>query len=84
MEVQLTAREMFEKLGYHKIEDAITIQYLRDDKHQIRFWKSSKQIELFGGYELELDLENNQYFTDNFELFIAINKQIEELGWDNE
>ena len=81
----MKAKDMFELLGYKQfIEDAITIQYLRDDKHQIRFWKSGKQIELFGGYELEIDLENNQYFTDNFELFIAINKQIEELGWNNE
>ena len=77
----MTAKEMFEKLEYHQIEDAITIQYLRDDKQQIIFWKRGKQIELFGGYELEIDLENNQYFTGNFELFIAINKQIEELGW---
>ena len=80
----MKAKDMFKKLGYSKIEDAITIQYSKDNDHKIRFWKSSKQIELFGGYELETDLENNQYFTDNFKLFVAINQQVKELNWDNE
>lgn len=80
----MKAKDMFEYLGYSKIEDTMIIEYVRKNGHKIRFWKGSRQIELFGGYEFETDLENEQYFTDGFKLFVAINQQVKELGWDNE
>lgn len=76
-----TAKEMFEELGYSALDHSVTIDYYKDEL-QIRFWKTSKEIELFGGECKEFDLENFLYFNENYKLFIAINKQIEELGWN--
>lgn len=76
----MAAKEMFEKLGYKKIEDACTIAYHWGDL-QVRFWKNSKHIELFGKSTPDMNIENEEYFESNYTLFIAINKQIEELGW---
>lgn len=76
----MNAKEMFEKLGYKKIEDVVAIQYINDG-HQVRFWKDSKYVEMFGGKNFEIDLDNTEYYYASYELFIAINKQIEELGW---
>ena len=77
----MSAKEMFEKLGYKKIEDAMTIQYYWGDL-QVRFWKTSKHIELFKKATPDMNIEDEEYYEDNYMLFIAINKQIEELGWN--
>ena len=78
----MSAKEMFEKLGYKKIEDAITIAYHWGNL-QVRFWKNSKHIELFGKATPDMNIED-EYYEDNYMLFVAINKQVEELGWNNE
>ncbi len=79
----MSAKEMFEKLGYKKIEDVMTISYYFGDL-QVRFWKNSKHIELFNGKYLDGDLDNYEYYENDYKLFIAINKQVEELGWLDE
>jgi len=85
MNKETTAKEMFEKLGYDRCYDSATaIEYCYGEKESycvIRFWKNSKHIELFGGKYLDGDLDNYEYYENDYKLFIAINKQIEELGW---
>lgn len=77
----MTAKEMFEELGYKKYEDGCTLSYENND-YIVRFWKKSKRIELFGDKYFEGDLENHLYYVYDFRMFIAINKQVEELGWN--
>ena len=77
----MSAKEMFEKLGYTKLEDAMTISFHLDNL-QVRFWKNTKHIELFGFSTPDLNIENEEYFEDDYKLFVAINKQIEKLGWN--
>ena len=76
----MSAKEMFEELGYKKIEDATVIAYHYEDL-QVRFWKNSKYIELFGKSTPDMNIDNEEYFENDYKLFVAINKQIEELGW---
>lgn len=82
MEVQLTAREMFEKYGEELIQDNEDwLIYSNKPKKwyafNIEFNKKKKQIHISG----EL-LSNGKVIS--LEELKAINKQIEELGWDNE
>ena len=77
----MSAKEMFEKLGYKKIEDAMTIAYHYEDL-QVRFWKNSKHIELFGKATPDMNIDDEEYFENDYKLFVAINKQVEELGWN--
>lgn len=80
-----SAREMFEELGYELIEDSKS--YLRYanyfDEHKyagdmIDFEKKNKRFRLtrktFQG--------NTHYIYGTIEELQAINKQIEELGWN--
>lgn len=78
----MKAKDMFEQLGYKNIEDSCVIEYYNDE-FKVRFWKESKHIELFGDEYLEGDLENHLYYVARFEIYVAINQQIKELGWDN-
>lgn len=94
----MTAKEMFEKLGYKCLGGS--------DYIAIKYYKQEKQ----GGYHSTYDIDNtfycssktisvvaNEYSKNRYKLAImdidmkllqAINKQIEELGWlegeDNE
>ena len=86
----MTAKEMFEKLGFiysecyyhHKLD---SILYKRTEKraNQVEFMLDRKLYKVFfeisnvGTYELLPS-------AVDMELHKAINKQIEELGWDNE
>ena len=78
MEVQLTAREMFEKLGYEKIERQDDygnyIEYYtgEDDCIRITFYLEDKKIGI------------GDYILFSLDIFKAINQQCKELGWDNE
>ncbi len=65
----MSAKEMFEKLGYKVLaNNDIEIMYV-NDTHTIIFHK------------INIDI----YCTNliNIDLLQAINKQIEELGWNN-
>jgi len=74
----MKAEKMFDALGYRKIEDSITIQYVKNEDVIVRFWKDTKCVELFG-CKCTWDLES-MYYIENFELFEAIYQQIKEIG----
>lgn len=80
MEIQLTAREMFKKLGYDLYLNANDkICYVRiDHKYCIDFFLDDKVFQCY---------ENDFYTTScsiTLEELQAINKQVEELGWNND
>ena len=84
MEVQLTAREMFEKLGYKLIvNDIVNLIYSEPDDedciYQIRFDKVCGIIckcKIVDGTKMTAEY----YLPISFGELKAINKQIEELG----
>ena len=81
----MSAKEMFEKLGYELKEE--TKKYLRykkgiskyGDGMYIEFDLNNKKIRL---YTKTPQYNNNPRYADYRE-FEAINKQVEELGWNN-
>lgn len=69
--MKMTAKEMFEALGYEysKFYDRnIMIQYYDEEENQIVFWIM----------EQEFSASNFSLTVDEFK---AIQKQMEELGW---
>ena len=76
----MSAKEMFEKLGgnYTENKNSITIEFY--DKYTdayvyVEFWKDNK--------EFCFDINNFRKPKLNLKLLLqAINKQIEELGWN--
>ena len=68
----MTAKEMFEKLGYKIVENNNSrITYtIKSTDNEITFWLEYKSYVL----------EHNELLTN--ELLKAINKQVEELGWN--
>ena len=78
----MTAKEMFEKLGYELIQDDMnwivyTINKGKWFQFDISFFKQDKSVHLN---------TRETTFCHSFDMneLKAINKQIEELGWDNE
>lgn len=70
----MTAKEMFEKLGYEQIYNTINyIIYDYEENFEIKFYRPHKLIEIVG---------KEPYNTLDMEELQAINKQIEELGWN--
>lgn len=73
----MTAREMFEKLGYQRNVENEKIIYIIETKgsfyYQEIIFNLVKKIIVIDGNFLEVAIENN--------LLKAINKQCEELGW---
>lgn len=78
----MTAKEIFEKLGYEQHNSRYEIIYNMgnlkyiDDYRYISFNKENKTI--------EVDDSSTAPFYLQIEELKAINKQIKELGWDNE
>ena len=80
----MTAKEMFEKLGYELKEK--TTKYLRykkgvskySDGMYIEFKLDDKKIR---SYTKTPQYNNNPRYAD-FKEFEPINKQVEELGWN--
>lgn len=74
----MTAKEMFEELGYEYKEDDLSIDYQNfDDYQQISFLKLPKVYQALEGCDGEA-------MGISIKLDNAIQKQIEELGWNNE
>lgn len=73
----MTAKEMFEKLGYEERATNYCIYHSKKNK-EINLWTSPKIIECF-----EYNAEDEQCVPSDITLkeLQAINKQIEELGW---
>lgn len=70
----MTAREMFENLGYRYIETYISILYINDSDDEyktVEFYFSSLTIEIADNYD--------DSFKIDLELFDAIEQQIKEL-----
>ena len=84
----MTAKELFEELGYKKeIDNKIHITYYNGNfeneqkcDKQITFDLESKSFIAYSPYELN-DYEDCSIFI-NIDELQAINKQIEELGWN--
>ena len=69
----MNAKEMFEKLGYElleKYDDVITYYNVEYDRY-IYFYSLT--------YVIEIGNEDKEF---NYEELQAINKQVEELGWN--
>ena len=87
----MTAKEMFKKLGYkQQINDDYLLQYyLKKESYFIKigFNKFAKNIGIYGGYAISKPNDKDwliSYTTDiDLKLLQAINKQVEELGWNN-
>ena len=74
------AKEMFEELGY---------ELFKDNNYVIAFFKDTAWIEFRKDIEVVkcYSLINNYYIEINsigIKELQAINKMVEELGWDNE
>ncbi len=75
--LEMTAKEMFEKLGYEKVNERL----------YKKLHEPSAKAGLFDNYIRIVFLDNKTISitkTIGIEELKAINKQIEELGWDNE
>ena len=75
MEIQLTAREMFEKLGYKQLDNNEYRIYYVTKKG---VGCGSRGLEFIHKYKKIVPYNRVQI---NMELLQAINKQVEELGW---
>lgn len=79
----MTAKEMFEELGYEYNEcyfeqELDEITYSKDGEYtpQIMFSLNHKVVKVYR--------QENKSSSFDMKLLKAINKQIEELGWNNE
>lgn len=77
----MKAKEMFEELGYEQsINKKYTLEYryyTYTDTWRVRFKKNNKKLYINGEITDYKELTNI-----NNDIFKAINKQIEELGWN--
>lgn len=78
----MTAKEMFEKLGYEKYGND-PLRYRLDDGGYINFIEfiHIQKIIIFREYEEYNDNQPQGSFLLNMEELEAINKQIKELEW---
>lgn len=83
MEVQLTAQKMFEKLGYKLIKPSKNEEHLIIyEKYQSQFDETSRITFNTSGRVISKELNDEGWCIFINELQ-AINKQVEELGWNN-
>ncbi len=68
----MTAKEMFEELGFDLVETTPYMVYYYNEENDIYIWfcNNGKTIEIV-----------NEFALDTLK---AINKQVEELGWNKE
>lgn len=74
----MTAKEMFEKLGYVKLETLNQIIY-QCERQFLDFNKTSAEINLY----MNGRTPYQGFQISDYKLIRAINKQIEELGWQD-
>ena len=80
----MSVKEMFEELGYTQSffgskDNKCMIYNLKDGDTYIMFKPSTKEIKYCGVFINKVDCVN---FSMDMKLLQAINKQIEELGWN--
>lgn len=73
----MTAKEMFEKLGYEHEEYGDIIKYTYKGNYADVYIFFHKQI-----HQIEFNSDKDIYFNFDMKELKAINKQIEELGWE--
>ena len=85
----MLAKEMFKKLGYkQKVNDDIINYYFKTKTYtkSIEFSILSKDICFYGSYAIDTTKDKNQIYRYtnliDTNLLQAINKQVEELGWN--
>ena len=81
----MNAKEMFEKLGYEKVNEAPLLWQFNDGGFikNIEFSNNLQRI-TFSNYEYYNDDKSQEEHYINTSELQAINKQVEELGWNNE
>ena len=73
----MSAKDMFEKLGYEKIQDDVNwLIYSFQKVFKICFYKPQQ--------DLQIDCLDNIYNTIDMDELQAINQQVKELGWLDE
>ena len=77
-----SAKEMFEELGYEK-ERIYIDGWLNQIVYQIRMKNDRKFKKIIFQYD-EKVVDFLEYTSINMKELKAINKQVEELGWNNE
>lgn len=78
MEVQLTAREMFEKLGYkQKVQDDYIEYYVDGIDYPFGYYP-------YILFDLKNKCWNSNLEGTSDEEELAIRQQVKELNWDNE
>lgn len=70
----MSAKEMFEKLGFYEDKNHFSINSI------IVYRNEKYEYSLYFDYDKTIDIE----CVVSLELLQAINKQVEELGWNNE
>lgn len=78
----MSAKEMFEELGYEKVNEAPLLWQFNDGGFikNIEFSKTLESI-TFSNYECYNYGKSQEEHRINVKELQAINKQIEELGW---
>jgi hypothetical protein len=82
----VSAKEMFEKLEYELVfENEEVLRYKKNKWLDVEFWKVYEKItgEKMKKYIKVSNVHDRPYFI-SIELLQAINKQVEELGWNND
>lgn len=82
----MSAKEMFEKLDYELVfENKAVLRYRKNKKLDVEFWKVYEKVtgEKMRKYIKISSVYDLPYFV-SVDLLQAINKQVEELGWNNE
>ena len=79
----MSAKEMFEELGYEEKTNVLGLYYYK--------FSSKHDKDNYSGQDWEHKIKFDNYskgiYSDKFfniQLLQAINKQVEELGWNNE
>ena len=80
----MNAKEQFEELGYELVfENEEVLRYRKNKWLDVEFWKvyeyvTGEKIKKI----LKISTIYNKPYLVSIELYKAINKQIEELGWN--
>lgn len=86
--MNMTAKEIFKKMGYSYSYDGFTIQYQKEEGFGFRshvLFTDNKKVHVYY-YEPDFVPERDFAFprSIDMELLEAINEQVKELGWTNE
>lgn len=74
----MTAREIFEELGYELVAtNSVGVKLTTIEYYNV---ETTSAITFWSPINIEIVLQNNEYLTVKH--IQAINKQIEELGWN--